>query len=85
MSRIFNAVSCEAFLGLITGTLVRGSRGDGADGDDRYAEMSEAAAKQDSVAAEEGTRVQLCTDALAGFAMVSTKHGLADEPDMLHR
>lgn len=84
VARIFNAVSCEAFLQLVMRALVRGtgsgSTEEGKDGDPMDVEAGEAA---DGDA--EGSRLQLCTDALTGFTAVLKAHGLANELDMLRR
>lgn len=85
VSRIFNAVSCEAFLRLIISTLVRGSSSDPMHGDDGDVGLPEATTEQGSDAAERDIRLQLCADALAGFAAVLGTHSLANEPDMLRR
>lgn len=82
VTRIFNAVSCEAFLRVVTTVLVRGGSrrdADGADGDEAMEVETGPAALDDA------SRRQLCAEALAGFAVLLETHGLAEQPDILRR
>ena len=82
MSRIFNAVSCQAFLRVASNTLVRGNaRHEGGEADDDHVAM----VAEPAAALEHGVRVKLCSEALAGFAVLLKSHSLNDQPDTLRR
>lgn len=83
MARIFNAVSCEAFLHVVTTVLVRA----GGSGDANGGQDGEDAMEQDTAAAvlDDDARRELCAEGLAGFAALQRVHGLAEQPDILRR
>lgn len=84
VARIFNAVSCEAFLQLVTSVLVRGTCNNSTD-ESEAGDPMEVAADEAADAGGDDSRLQLCSDALTDFTEVLNAHSLCDEPDMLRR